>query len=882
MAGVMEQLFYTITLLDRVSGPSKGVCESFQAMQQQGKDAFQLMGKGAIGITAAAAGLDTFSGRGRDFSKALGEVASLDTPAAELDKLGLASKKFTTQFSGDATQIAASAYDIQSAIPGLVDGALAAFTYQGAMLAKATKSNAATITKYQGTLYNIFEEEANRIGQAKWVEQLAGKTAHAVKIFKTTGDDMSAAFTNLGSIGQKAGVSLDEQLAVLGTLQGTMGGANAGTAYKAFLNTVGKAQLTTKAGQTLKFSDESGKLLPMVQILEKIRAAVGPGQLKLADQTKLMQAFGDEGGKAVLNLLDKTEGLKGSIGDLQKIQDSTGTARMAAAMVDPMDRFKSTLDVVRITLGQGVLPVLDLFLNGLSGVLRVVNWCLEYIPGLKYIVGGVVLAVAALTAAMSAFYIVMGGRKLVSAFVSELRIVYAWCMQNAAATNSMTFAQRANAITQMLWTKATGGSVIAAKLAAGAQWLYTTSLKSGVFQQKMGALWSTTLAVCTGRMTVQTALGAAATNGLSMAQLGLIVKQKALVLWTGLTKAATIGLNIAMAALKLVMLAGVAPAAMAAAAGILAMKIPMLLASGVSWIMSGGLVAATAATWAFTVALLACPVTWIVLAIVALVGGLVALIYYWDEVCAFCQKYADYLLLLLGPVGWVIAAFRNWDKISEVLQNIWGWFKKTFPNIAGLIEKLVTIAVDNVKFAIAFWKNIFTGAYDWIVGKFSAIGDFFAGVWDSITAAGNGFYEWLGGKLLPLVQFFSDAFAGAGNIAASIWGGIQSALGNVDGWIGSILRGLSKIPGLGILSPDVDAAGNPVAAPAGTAAAAAVAPPAAEPAISDVVKTGDCDVPAGGVRNSTVNNNRNYNVEVYAPNGLSPAQLEEYLILQGA
>lgn len=881
MASALEQLFFTITLLDKVSGPSKGVCKSFQKMQQQGKDAFQLMGKGAIGITAAATSLDLFSGRGREFSKALGEVASLDTPAAELDKLAAASKKFTFQFGGDATKIAASAYDIQSAIPGLVDGALAAFTYQGAILAKATKSNAATITKYQGTLYNIFEEQANKIGQARWIEQLTGKTAHAVKIFKTTGDDMSAAFTNLGSIGQKAGVSLDEQLAVLGTLQGTMGGANAGTAYKAFLNTVGKAQLTTKDGETLKFTDESGKLLPMVKILEKIRAAVGPGQLKLADQTKLMQAFGDEGGKAVLNLLDKTESLKSSIGDLQKVQDSTGAVQMAQAMTDPLDRFKASLDVVKISLGQGILPVLDLLLNAFSRVLSAVNWCLEYIPGLKYLIGAIVLAISAMTASMSAFYLVIGAKKLLRAFYSELVIVWKWCLKNAAATDAMTASERINAVAKMFLTKATGGSIIASKLAAGAQWLYTTSLKSGVFWQKMGAVWSTTLAICTGRQATQTALATAATGGLSLAQLGLIVKEKALVLWTGLTKIATVGLNIAMAALKLVMLAGVVPAAMAAGAGILAMKIPMLLMSAASWIASGGLAAAATSVWAFTAALFACPVTWIVVGIAALIAGLVGLVYYWDQVCAFCSKYADYLLALLGPVGWIVIAFRNWDKITAVLRDVWGWFKKVCPNIAGLIEKLVAIAVGNVKFAIGFWKDILTGAYDWIVMKFSALGDFFAGLWDSITAAGAGFYDWLAGKLLPLVQFFSDAFAGAGNVAAAIWGGIQNALGSIDGWIGKILRGLSKIPGLGILSPDVDANGNPVAPPVSPAAAAAMTARSADPVLSSS-SAGSYDVPAGGVRNSTVNNNRNYNVEVYAPNGLSPAQLEEYLILQGA
>ena len=172
------------------------------------------------------------------------------------------------QFGADAASVARSAYDIQSALPGLAKGALAAFTYQGNMLAKATKADAATITKFQGTMYNIFEKSANKMGQAMWIEALTGKTAYAIKMYKSSGNDMSQAFTNLGSIGQKAGVSLDEQLAVLGTLQGTMGGANAGTAYKAFLNTVGRAQLKTKNGEVLKFSDESGKILRLAENLQ--------------------------------------------------------------------------------------------------------------------------------------------------------------------------------------------------------------------------------------------------------------------------------------------------------------------------------------------------------------------------------------------------------------------------------------------------------------------------------------------------------------------------------------------------------------------------------------------------------------------------------------
>lgn len=733
MASALEKLFFTITLLDKVSGPSKGVCNSFRRMQQQGKDAFQLMGKGALGLTTAAVGLNAFTGPARDFNQALREVASLGTAPEELARLEKASKQFAMQFGGDAAEVARSAYDIQSAIPGLTDGALAAFTYQSNVMATATKATSAQMTAYTGTMYNIFEDQAKKIGQAKWMEQLAGKTAQTVKIFKTTGPELQAAFSNLGAMGQKAGVSIDEQLAVLGTLQGSMGGANAGTAYKAFLTRAGTAE--QKLG--LKFTDQSGKLLPMVKILEKIRTVTGPGQLKLADQTALMQAFGEEGGKAVLNLLDKTEGLKGSIGELSRIQNANPALAMANKMIDPYKKFQATLTVLRITLGQGVLPALDLCLNVISLVLGVVSWLIDAIPGLKYVLGGVIIVVTALTMALSAFYLVIGARKVVSAFVGELRILWAWCLRNSAATHSMTFAQRLGAVSSMLWGRTLGASAIWLKVATVAQWLLNTALYG-------------------------------------------------------------------------------------------------------------------------------CPLVWIAAAFLALAGVVALVIVYWDELCGFVMKYADYLLLLLGPIGWVVAAFRNWDKIVAVLSAVWAWFKKTFPNIANLIEKVVTFAVRRFMAGLEFWKNVFVAAWEFIKGIFSGIGDWFAGIWGGVVDAGSVFYDWLSEKLVPLVQFFGSIFEWVAGLPATIWSGIQTVFSGIDGFIGKILGILSKIPGFGWLDPAVSASGVQ-----------------AEPVVSDVTEARRHDVEAGGVRNTSNTTNNNFGgVSIYAPGGMSPAQLEEWAVLQ--
>lgn len=685
------------------------------------------------------------------------------------------------QFGADAASVARSAYDIQSAIPGLAKGALAAFTYQGNMLAKATKADAAIITKFQGTMYNIFEKSANKMGQAKWIEALTGKTAYAIKMYKSSGNDMSQAFTNLGSIGQKAGVSLDEQLAVLGTLQGTMGGANAGTAYKAFLNTVGRAQLKTKSGEVLKFSDESGKLLPMVKILEKIRAAVGPGQLKLADQTKLMQAFGDEGGKAVLNLLDKTESLKTDIGALGKIQDSNPAMKMAETMVDPYEQFAATIKTLRVTLGQTLLPALNAGLKVLSAFGRVFLWIYENCAPLRWLFALVAIGIVSVSMALSGLYIISGVTKFLKLLKFELRMIYAWCLKNSAATHSMTVAQRINAIAQMLWSRSLGGTVIGMKLQAvwtvictKAQTLWTIVTTKGAFAAALQSVWTKTLAVCNTKLTAAT--WAAVAAGLKHCLvLGWSAAKIILVTAAGIAwKVSIWACHAALVATKAVLLVGAIPAAVAWAGSLAVIKGASLFAAGAMTLLTGALGTAAAAAWAFAAALFANPITWIVLAVVALIGALAALIYYWDDVS-----------------------------------------------------------------------------------------EFFAGLWEKVKELGAAFAE-LGSMIAaPFKAAFGVISGLFSNVGGFISGAVQSALSGIDALIGGALNLLSKIPGLGFLATETSVETKSPVVPDAVAA-----------------RKPSTDVPAGGIR-STSSTTHNYGgVQIYAPNGMSPAQMEEWCLLE--
>ncbi len=121
-----------------------------------------------------------------EMDRALGEVKSLGVAESGLRKLSRAAVDFTMEYGGAAQDFVRASYDIQSAIAGLTDDELSRFTTASATVAAATKSSSQTITAYMGTMYGIFKDQADAMGKSKWVEQVAGQTATAVQMFKTT------------------------------------------------------------------------------------------------------------------------------------------------------------------------------------------------------------------------------------------------------------------------------------------------------------------------------------------------------------------------------------------------------------------------------------------------------------------------------------------------------------------------------------------------------------------------------------------------------------------------------------------------------------------------------------------------------------------------
>ena len=224
----LEKLMFRIGLIDKVSAPLSRIDRQMAKFVGRAATGFTALGASAAGVWGVQRALEALLGPAVEMDRALGEVRSLNVAESTLRKLDKAALAFSVRYGENAAAVVRASYDIQSAIAGLVGDELAVFTDASGVLAKGTKADVAVITDYMGTMYGIFQNTAERMGRAAWVQQVAGQTAAAVQMFKTTGADMAGAFSNLGAEAESAGIALSEQMAVLGTLQATMSGSEAG------------------------------------------------------------------------------------------------------------------------------------------------------------------------------------------------------------------------------------------------------------------------------------------------------------------------------------------------------------------------------------------------------------------------------------------------------------------------------------------------------------------------------------------------------------------------------------------------------------------------------------------------------------------------------
>ena len=246
-------------------------------------------------------------------------------------------------------------------------------------------------------MYGVFRNTADQMGKSNWVEMVAGQTATAVQMFKTTGSEMASAFSSIGASAIAMGISMSEQMAVLGTLQATMSGSEAATKYNAFINGAVSAQ--DKLGISL--FDATGNMKSMTEVLSILQGEIGHLD-KAAQYATLKGAFGsDEAVKLIQLLMADTEGLATSINQLGEVKGMEQAEAMAESMTDPWQRLAQGINAVRIAIGQALLPVINPLIDTIADASREVLFWTRMFPNLTRVISLAGLAILSLSAGMA-------------------------------------------------------------------------------------------------------------------------------------------------------------------------------------------------------------------------------------------------------------------------------------------------------------------------------------------------------------------------------------------------------------------------------------------------------------------------------------------------
>ena len=406
-----EALRFQVGLIDQISKPLGNIQRHLNDVTNTYRQGTHTMMAGAAGMVGAGFALQQALMPAIEMDRALGEVKSLGVADEQLQRLSDTALEFAVDYGKSASDFVAASYDIQSAISGLGGNELSEFTRASGVLAAATKADTSTITNYVGTMYGIFQNSANQMGKADWVNMLGGQTARAVQMFKTTGDGMSSAFTSVGAAATSVGVGMTEQMAILGTLQSTMSGSEAGTKYRAFLAGTAKAQ----EALNMQFTNAQGQMLPMVDILNQIKGRYGE-TISVAEAAELSKAFGTQEATAMIQLLmQNTEGLATSIDELGKVKGLDVAEQMAGAMTDQWERLEQGVFAISAAFGAVLLPAILPVVAGMAdGATEIILWT-KMFPNLTKYIGFAVVAILGAVAAGGAFTLVMGISKQVMA-----------------------------------------------------------------------------------------------------------------------------------------------------------------------------------------------------------------------------------------------------------------------------------------------------------------------------------------------------------------------------------------------------------------------------------------------------------------------------------
>ncbi|EAB6471409.1 phage tail tape measure protein [Salmonella enterica subsp. enterica] len=454
----MKQLDFTLSLIDKLSRPLKQAQSSVTGFAEKSKAAFMQIGGGVLALAGTGMAIRGALSPAIEMYDALNDAASKGIDDQALKAVQRDALRFSTTYGASAVEFVQSTESINSAIAGLTGNELPKVTKVANTLAFALKSTAAETAEFMGQMFGNFSADAERMGKVQFAEQLAGKMVYMRKVFGTEMGTIKDLMEGARGVGTNYGVGLDEQLAVLGQLNRTLG-TEASSAYEGFMT--GAVEGAKKLG--LSFTDATGKMLSMPEMLIKLQGKYGKsleGNLKA--QAELDAAFGDSSA-VVKHLYGNVALLQRNITELGGSDGLKRTQEMASKLVKPWDRFVQILKAIQTVIGLTLIPVLYPVLNRLADMGQTFARWMQLFPNIARVIGYAAMALLGFAAVGAVANIVMGASKFIMA---GLRGIWVAMTAVTKAYTAMVWLAQIAVIAWNATLKFLRGALLAVRMAA--------------------------------------------------------------------------------------------------------------------------------------------------------------------------------------------------------------------------------------------------------------------------------------------------------------------------------------------------------------------------------------------------------------------------------
>lgn len=404
----MSELDFTLSLIDNITKPIRQVQSAVSGFAKNSQIAFGKIAVGGAGLAASFWSVKNILDPAIEMNDAMMTASLQGIDSGVMDNISKDALKFAAQYGKSSIDFVNSTTAISKAINGLNQHDLPQLTRITNTTAAALKTSSDEATAYMGQMFNQFESQANAIGHVKFAEDLAGKAVYMSKAFGVSMSEITSLMEGAKNAGTQFGVGIDEQLAVLGELQRTLGGESSG-AYESFMKTAQDG--AKKLG--LSFVNASGQMLSMPEMLDKLQAKYGAsieGNLKA--QKEIEAAFGDSA-VVVKQLYGNVDILRKNIGFLGASDGMKRTTEQAAKLANPWERLMSIWQSIRIAIGMTLLPVITPLIDKLAeGGQTLVRWFTLF-PNIARWVGYLTMGTLGFAAAGASANIVMGVSKFI-------------------------------------------------------------------------------------------------------------------------------------------------------------------------------------------------------------------------------------------------------------------------------------------------------------------------------------------------------------------------------------------------------------------------------------------------------------------------------------